>query len=620
MGCAGSTQVVNPSANGNSAARGGDAPSDISSTCYRRAAGCLAVSPDGTTIVTTAGTGENALRIWRTATWTCKQAINSPAEAVRTAVYSPDGKNLVCGGDDRQLRVWNTSTSTCTHTVKAQTGFFPCFAYSPDGSVLVSNSDDNGLSVWETATWTRLQKLDGHTDSVAAIAFSSQGNHIASCGSDSSVRVWSAATGHPVNVFRGHTECVRALAFSPDGKHVCSAGDDRVIRTWDLASKSCQSMWKGHTRDITAVVYSPDGKTLVSASRDRTLRVWDVETGTCRQTLRGHTKFGALAYASDGVTVISACDDNSICVLDTVTGGARVLAPTLSRATSTTSSTGGMARRSLNADKVSIASGSSSHPGDPRYAPSAGPVSFPPGHELHHRDSSNSGSSAPPRRGLSASSPGDSPSAMPEAFEPVGPGEHRFQRLAVSPTSGATRTTSIEHVMPQAQAPVALPPRDDDDDSVRSMSVVSMSVAASPALSSGSVNGGAGGPGMSPSASTQRLASQLNMPTYADRSNSDRSNSGLYRFQNGVTMGFNLGATHHDDPLDRATSPVPYVSKKEMPKWKDEDFLGPVDGMPPELSEPEMGPEGKRRVAFTVEAPVVAFAACSSTTELETEV
>jgi hypothetical protein len=51
-----------------------------------------------------------------------------------------------------------------------------------------------------------------------------------------------------------------------------------------------------------------------------------------------------------------------------------------------------------------------------------------------------------------------------------------------------------------------------------------------------------------------------------------RPGSGLLRFRV-PSASVDTSPNVLDDPLNYATSPMPYVSKKEMPQWRDEDFL-----------------------------------------------
>ena len=72
-------------------------------------------------------------------------------------------------------------------------------AFSPDGKRIVSGSDDKTVRLWDADTGQPIgQPLTGHTDAVYSVAFSPDGTRIVSGSADNTVRLWDAATGQPI--------------------------------------------------------------------------------------------------------------------------------------------------------------------------------------------------------------------------------------------------------------------------------------------------------------------------------------------------------------------------------------------------------------------------------------
>jgi WD40 repeat protein len=68
-------------------------------------------------------------------------------------------------------------------------------AFSPDGKFIASGSDDKTVRIWVIATGETLRELTGHSDAVWAVAFSMDGRLIASGSRDNTVWIWDTTTG-----------------------------------------------------------------------------------------------------------------------------------------------------------------------------------------------------------------------------------------------------------------------------------------------------------------------------------------------------------------------------------------------------------------------------------------
>jgi WD40 repeat protein/serine/threonine protein kinase len=244
-----------------------------------------------------------------------RQGFQGHTDQVRSAVFSPDGTQILSGGFDSTARLWDVATGQGLVCLQGHTGGLGSVALSRDGRRALSGSLDRTMRLWDVAAGKELLTLQ-HADPVWSVAFSPDGRR-ALAASASTVYLWDLEKGKELTRLKGHTEVVRSVAFSPDGRQALSGGEDNTVRLWDLATGKEVRRFDGHTAWILAVAFSPDGRRALSGGTDETVRLWQVATGRQLACFRGHrANVESVAFAPDGRRGLSGGTDGTIRLWD----------------------------------------------------------------------------------------------------------------------------------------------------------------------------------------------------------------------------------------------------------------------------------------------------------------
>ncbi|KAJ3397162.1 general transcription repressor [Lobulomyces angularis] len=207
---------------------------------------------------------------------------------IRSVVFSPDGKSLATGAEDRTIRVWDIQKRKVTHTFLGHEQEIYSLDWSRDSRILVSGSGDKCVKVWDLETGQLALTMSNPDDKtmpplqpneivkdsgVTGVAVNPLNTRCVAAGSlDRMVRVWDTRTGFLLERFEGHQDSVYSVAFSPDGRSIVSGALDQTLKIWDLSLSTLDFLARTSTNPD-----HPSPRPLV--------------TKVCRHTFSGHRDF-----------------------------------------------------------------------------------------------------------------------------------------------------------------------------------------------------------------------------------------------------------------------------------------------------------------------------------------
>jgi WD40 repeat protein len=267
----------------------------------------VSFSPNGKYVVS--GSEDKTASVWDVTTEKkISQTIHDGAVTVVT--FSPDGKYVASGSEDGIVRLWNPITGKEITHLRLDSRVSGA-SFVPNGKYLVASGIyDKTLHVLEMSTGKEISflpqsPLNYEDDSWIIVYLSPDSRYLASVdiNNPNSAIIWEIATGQEVS--RIAQEGIRLISFSPDSQYVVSGDSDRTVRLWETATgKEIRTLT--HDRVVESVVFSPDGKYVASGSVDKTARLWDVTTGKEMARLTTDDIIQRLTFSKDGKYIVSA--------------------------------------------------------------------------------------------------------------------------------------------------------------------------------------------------------------------------------------------------------------------------------------------------------------------------
>ncbi|MBP87596.1 MAG: hypothetical protein CMJ64_12870 [Planctomycetaceae bacterium] len=262
-----------------------------------------------------------------------KKAATATEQPLHAVAFSPDGRQLVTGGDFPVVHNWDAESGAATASYVGHQGAVRCLAFVSDNE-LISGSADKSALAWELNSGWELARTIGDVkdpsqlvNRVLALDFNRDGTQLATGSGEPSrsgkVKIWNVADGALIRAIESaHDDTVHGVRFSPDMKLIASCGADKYVRTFDLATGEAVRRFEGHTHHVLSVSWQGNGQVLASAGADKVVKIWNANTGDQTRTIAGFNKqVTSLRFIGDTPDIASTSGDRIVRFIRSTNGG-----------------------------------------------------------------------------------------------------------------------------------------------------------------------------------------------------------------------------------------------------------------------------------------------------------
>ncbi|MCB0640076.1 MAG: hypothetical protein KDC44_00480, partial [Phaeodactylibacter sp.] len=218
------------------------------------------------------------------------------------AVFSPDGKSVLTGGD-YELLLWDLK-GKIIREFRGHSAEILGIAFSPDGQLVAATAEDGVVIIWDLEGALRYRfNTNESIYALKTVLFSPDGTKILTGSGQDDSALWDL-NGRKVKTFekRGYPQ-----SYAPDGQHLVFRTSSETILLTDTEGQVVQD-FSDENMILTRAHLSPDGQLLLSSSLDGDVTLWNLDGDIVLDYLLNEEGEAAIDFAPDGKRIATYND------------------------------------------------------------------------------------------------------------------------------------------------------------------------------------------------------------------------------------------------------------------------------------------------------------------------
>ncbi|MEH2412391.1 nSTAND1 domain-containing NTPase [Nostoc sp.] len=204
--------------------------------------------------------------------------------AVNTVSFSPDGKFIASGSDDKTIIVWHSDGRKFGKPIKHPNSI-TSLSFSPDSKMIVAGTRNGIVKLWKidgTEIPTNINTFQNNKKEVSASKDKKQNlsDHVNSIQQAQNIQ--AKASANPKN----DHEPITSISFSPDGNMIAWLNEAGTLKLWNNNDKLIKE-FKDTEDEIISFIFSRDQKKIISINNinglENSVEVWDIDAKSSKK-------------------------------------------------------------------------------------------------------------------------------------------------------------------------------------------------------------------------------------------------------------------------------------------------------------------------------------------------